>query len=188
MKTLLKIFILILSIQSLVKADDIRDFEIESISVGDTALAFFEKKEIDTKEKIYFPKSKKFFQITMRDNFQEYDAITIILKENDKNYIIHQITGVLEFPNDVKKCFLKQKEIKKELSETFPNIKSSSYDFIFPQDKSGKSKAAVSDFELNNGEVRVWCSDWSLENYEDNVQVSLSNKEFQNFIVNEAYN
>lgn len=188
MKTLLKIFILILSIQSLVKADDIRDFEIESISVGDTALAFFEKKEIDTKEKIYFPKSKKFFQITMRDNFQEYDAITITLKENDKNYIIYQITGVLEFPNDVKKCFLKKKEIKKELSETFPNIKSSSYDFIFPQDKSGKSKAAVSDFELNNGEVRVWCSDWSLENYEDNVQVSLSNKEFQNFIVNEAYN
>ena len=43
MKILLKIFILILSIQSLVKADDIGDFEIEGISVGDTALAFFEK-------------------------------------------------------------------------------------------------------------------------------------------------
>ena len=188
MRTLLKIFILILSMQSIVKADNIGDFEIEGISVGDTALAFFEKKEIDTKKKIYFPKSKKFFQITMNGNFLEYDAITITLKENDNNYIIYQITGVLEFPNNIKKCFLKQKEIKEELSKTFPNIISSSYDFIFPQDESGRSKAAVSDFELNDGEVRVWCSDWSLENYEDNVQVSLSNKEFQDFIVNEAYN
>ena len=38
MKRLLLVFILMLSFQSLTKADDIRDFQIEGISVGDNLL------------------------------------------------------------------------------------------------------------------------------------------------------
>ena len=38
MKRLLLILILTLSFQTLTKADDIRDFEIEGISIGDSAL------------------------------------------------------------------------------------------------------------------------------------------------------
>jgi len=41
MKRLLLILILIFSFQSLTKADDIRDFEIEGISVGDSLLDYF---------------------------------------------------------------------------------------------------------------------------------------------------
>ena len=40
----LLILILTFSFQSLTKADDIRDFEIEGISIGDSALDFFTKK------------------------------------------------------------------------------------------------------------------------------------------------
>ena len=43
MKRLLLIFILTFSFQSWTKADDIRDFEIEGISVGDSALDYFTK-------------------------------------------------------------------------------------------------------------------------------------------------
>ena len=41
MKIFLIILILIFNIQSLTKADDIRDFEIEGISIGDSLLKFY---------------------------------------------------------------------------------------------------------------------------------------------------
>ena len=43
MKRLLLILILTFSFQSWTKADDIRDFEIEGMSIGDSALDFFSK-------------------------------------------------------------------------------------------------------------------------------------------------
>ena len=47
MRILLSIFILIFSFQSLIKADDIRDFEIENMSLGDSLLKYFSEKEIE---------------------------------------------------------------------------------------------------------------------------------------------
>ena len=41
MKRLLLILILTFSFQSLTKADDIRDFEIEGMSIGDSLLDYF---------------------------------------------------------------------------------------------------------------------------------------------------
>jgi hypothetical protein len=46
MKRLILILILALSSQSLVMANDIRDFEIEDMSIGDSALDYFTKKRI----------------------------------------------------------------------------------------------------------------------------------------------
>ena len=46
MRVFLLVIFLIFSFQSWTKADDIRDFEIEGISVGDNALDHFSKKKI----------------------------------------------------------------------------------------------------------------------------------------------
>ena len=43
MKRLLLILILTFSFQTLTKADEIRDFEIEGISIGDSLLDFVQK-------------------------------------------------------------------------------------------------------------------------------------------------
>ena len=48
MKKLLLILILTLSFQSWTKADDISDFEIEGMSIGDSLLELFTKKELIT--------------------------------------------------------------------------------------------------------------------------------------------
>ena len=51
MKRLLLVLILTLSFQSWSKADDISDFQIEGISVGDSLLSFINKKYLnDNKE------------------------------------------------------------------------------------------------------------------------------------------
>ena len=46
MKRLLLILILTFSFQSLTKADDINEFEIEGMSVGDSLLDYFNEEEI----------------------------------------------------------------------------------------------------------------------------------------------
>ena len=61
MKLFLSMLILIFSYQSYSKADDIRDFEIEGISIGDSLLNHFTKKELDNALEIYnYPGSNKF--------------------------------------------------------------------------------------------------------------------------------
>ena len=47
MKVFISILILIFSLQSLTKADDIRDFEIEGISIGDSLLEKISQKDIE---------------------------------------------------------------------------------------------------------------------------------------------
>ena len=59
MKILLLVLILSLNFQPLSKADDIRDFQIAGMSIGDSALDFFTKKEIN-KNKSYMYNSKKY--------------------------------------------------------------------------------------------------------------------------------
>ena len=51
--------ILIFSFQSWTKADDIRDFEIEGMSIGDSLLDYFSKKKID---------QEQFFEAEQGDN------------------------------------------------------------------------------------------------------------------------
>ena len=59
MKRLLLILILTLSFQSWTKADDIRDFEIEGMSIGDSLLKYVSLDEIKKNMKSY-PGSKIF--------------------------------------------------------------------------------------------------------------------------------
>ena len=55
MRIILSIFILIFSLQSWSKAEDIRDFEIEGMSIGKSVLDYFDIKEINSREKFFFP-------------------------------------------------------------------------------------------------------------------------------------
>ena len=47
MKLFISVLFLIFSLQSWTKADDIKDFQIEGISLGDSLLNYFSKDEID---------------------------------------------------------------------------------------------------------------------------------------------
>ena len=52
MRIFLSFLILIFSFQPWTKADDIRDFEIEGMSLGDSALNFLVKETLNTIQKI----------------------------------------------------------------------------------------------------------------------------------------
>ena len=60
MRMLITLLILILSFQSWAKADEISEFEIEGMSVGDSLLNFFDKSKIDNEKELPIWKSKNF--------------------------------------------------------------------------------------------------------------------------------
>ena len=69
-KIFIAVLVLIFSLQSLTKADDIRDFQIEGMSIGDSALDFFSKNELNNAHEIHNYKNKKY-----RYYFLSYDKI-----------------------------------------------------------------------------------------------------------------
>ena len=110
MKRLLLILILTLSFQTLSKADDIKDFQIEGMSIGDSLLNFISeiaiKKKINSysnKGLIY--KSKDYYAITFTSsdtlNLGIYDQIQFHLKTKDSKYIVYAIAGIKLFRNKI---------------------------------------------------------------------------------------
>ena len=82
MKRLLIIFIVLFSFQSWTKADDIRDFEIEGISLGDSLFDHFSEKEIKNFGIEYYP-DKEFRVLSVTSNrFKNYDAMQFNIKKN----------------------------------------------------------------------------------------------------------
>ena len=79
MRIILSIFILIFSLQSWSKAEDIRDFEIEGMSIGKSVLDYFDIKEINSREKFFFPNSKKYYRIAFElQNNSSYEYIAFM--------------------------------------------------------------------------------------------------------------
>ena len=93
MRTFLTILILFFTFQTWAKADDIRDFEIEGISIGDSLLDFYSEENILDSQTTIFPGDKKFYDIHIPLDSDSYDQITYTVKSNDKKYIIEQIGG-----------------------------------------------------------------------------------------------
>tara|TARA_B100001964_G_C13875797_1_gene440755 strand:+ start:28 stop:615 length:588 start_codon:yes stop_codon:yes gene_type:complete len=173
-------------------ATDIRDFQIEGISIGDTLLRYSTQEEIDIsennssimKDKTGKERYRIIFLNTITAN--EYETIQITYKINDKNYIIHSIDGSINFPNKFQECKNKMKVIVNDLKNIFIDSKLRNTDGKHLADKSGKSIHSSTYFDLSNGQVHVWCVLWSDEmNYDDGLAVTLRSKEYTNFLINE---
>ena len=111
MKTLLTLFVLFFSAS--VYADDISDFQIEGISIGDSALDFFSEKHIKRNEQDYY-KDKKFTlveNVKLSFEYTNYDIVNFNYKTDDKNYIIHNISGKIDYDNNIDECLIKMDQI-----------------------------------------------------------------------------
>ena len=198
MKRLLLILILTISFQSLTKADDIRDFEIEGMSLGDSLLDHIDtigvtKNEILKKELFYYPKSKKFAGIAFSDRgfFKTYSLVQFTI--NPVTYIIEDLSGEIDITSQ-KDCEKKQKKIFGEISEIFKSGKKTEDDFRpHAFDKTGNSIANGLYIEAETGDqISVECYIWSQEiqnekNWYDNLKVNITSKKVRYFLNNEAY-
>ena len=127
MKRLLLILILTFSFQTLTKADDIKDFQIEGISIGDSLLDFYNIEEILIANKTFLGKSKKFHRINfVLNNSDNYDGIAFYIKTNDKSYLVYSLEGIKLIKYG--ECKKTQKKIANELKTFFSNVVEYSYE------------------------------------------------------------
>ena len=192
MRRLLLILILTLSLQSWTKADDIRDFEIEGMSIGDSALDFFSKKNLLKNKKNWF-KNKEYSHSELRNlpNFKQYEDVHLNYLSKDKKFIITAIEGLTFFRNKIKKCLKKMDEIDSEFKNLFKNTVRGGKEKNRHSDSSVPGKNYVTDiiYDFNNGDrVTLACYDWSKESgYGDHLRISLRSNKFSYFLNNKAY-
>ena len=185
------LFLVFFALQTPSSSDDIRDFQIEGMSIGDSALDFFSEEKINDNEWDYY-KNKKFTPVQMDkiDFFETYDAVDFDYKTNDENYIIYSISGVISFKNkNISKCFEKMDEIDNEVSASLKNFKrSDKKTWDHPSDPTGESKYTDIYYESNTGIITITCYEYSSTNEgEDHLSVAFSYPEWVKFIRSNPY-
>ena len=89
MRVFIAVLVLIFGFQSWTKAEDIRDFQIEGMSIGDSLLDYFSESEIK-KKKFYRKQAKTnkkyaFFNIK---NVKNYDKSNVAFRDSDNKFKI----------------------------------------------------------------------------------------------------
>ena len=191
MKRLLLILILTFSFQPLTKADDISDFQIEGISIGDSLLDYMSLNEIKKEEKNHTKMGDKFIMVFYYQGSTSklYNDVQVTYDPNDNDYIIHQVSGFLDYKNNIQDCLKKKNEIKEEISEVFNNLNTRDEKNIpHPYDKSGETKYWATDFYLDSGAmINVGCMDWSSKfeeenNWLDSLDVNISSSDYVKYL------
>ena len=190
MRIFLSFIILFFGFESLTQADDIRDFEIDGISIGDSLLNLTNKEyiisEINANSENYssnFPKDK-FGEVYLDSNKEKYSALSFFVKTNDPEYKIYMLRGIMRFNNDLEKCLKQKTDIVKDLKNIFVYAQSFDNKFASNLDSTGRSFYYNTSFILDDkSRVVVQCSDWeeSLRkenNWMSGLSVVLQNKEF----------
>ena len=183
MRYLIVIFCLVFGFNLSSKADDIRDFQIEGISIGKSALDFYPEKKIKDNYQDWF--EPKYGVSTIIESRGIYDEIQLMFERNDSNYKIVAISA-LKF-SDPSYCLEKIDDVKIEIQNLFnKDIKASKRRTKkHPGDKTGKSKVTSYFFELKKTKdlIIVACYDWSKKmEYWDNLRISVRTKKYDNYI------
>ena len=195
-KMFMTIFVLMLFSQPWTKANDISEFEIEGMSIGDSLLKYFSESYLNNAKRYDSSNTpwKNDEMLQLRTGKKgPYTEILFSLKKNDKDFYIYGINGIIKMEN-INDCNEKQKKIVSDISALFPKIKSKSKNIKHRGDPSGKSTISEIYFILNKNKIipdkiAVACYDWSEKmQYYDNLRVIISSSEFRNWIINEAYN
>ena len=187
MKLFLSILILIVSLQSRANADDIGDFQIEGMSIGDSLLDYFNEKEIN-KFNRYDNSNTSWIRdemFTVRTKQKgPYTEIMLALKKNDKNYIIYGIEGLVKMDGNISECYPKLEKVSKELKYLFPNATIDKTNISHRSDPTGNSKVKSIFFDFTSGDfVSLQCYDWTKKmGYWDNFRVSVITKEYDEWI------
>jgi len=192
MKRLILILILTFSFQSWTKADDISDFQIEGMSIGDSLLDFISKEkilsEIKENKEVYkhFKPKNKFGEIYTTDA-NTYNQISFFVKKDDPKYKIHLIRGMIRFDNNIEKCLKKKSEITKDIKNLFNNFKMRDYKVKSSIDSSGRSYTLRTVFSLQKVDrIIIQCSHWEesfriKNNFGGGISVIIQTEEIFNW-------
>jgi hypothetical protein len=175
MRTFITVLVLIFSLQSWTKANDIRDFQIEGMSIGDSLLDFYSKREINNFLNYDdLPSDMKFRIADYEKKIGSYDGLQFFYKPKDQKFKIYSVAGHV-YCNSKNKCNKIFKQIKSDMEKSLgeKNFKKDTYKHF--DDKSGKSVATVYYLNLDGGHLKIEYMDWSKKmKWSDNVNVTIN--------------
>ena len=195
MKLFLSAILIIFSLQTISKSDDIKEFEIEGISLYESALNHFTVNELQA-DTVDNYTSNKYTTSNIYDGLDMYDYIQISYKTNDRKYIIQDISAAKNIK--YKECLSQLDQVESDISSIYENSSKISNDgkltYDHPVDKTGQSKVTDIAWYFNTGDVIVaQCYNWQSKfgkknNFKDSLTIGISNKDIDKWFSNEAYN
>ena len=169
MKKILGIVVLGLLLSTSAYTDDIKDFQIESISIEDSALDYFTESQLEDGELDWFNYSYKEYSTSLLSGKGIYDWFKISYKSDDDNFIIEGLAGILvKKKYDDDKCNKELDTVALDISELFKNTKQGEkqlYKVIYnpreifqKPDPSGKSIVTSISFDFKDeGKIILSC-------------------------------
>ncbi len=189
MKIFLSILILILNFQSWTKADDIRDFEIEGITIGDSLLEHFDESEIKSSyKKASFYKNNTFAVIFVTNKSKKYDRVQITLKPDDDKHEVFAIEGIIDFDKKIDECKKKKLSIIEDINHLFTDHERLDDDSTYTADQTNNSFSYNTYFFLNTGGfISVSCTEMGKEvrksrGWSDELAIAVTSEEMENFL------
>ena len=169
MKKILGIVVLSLLLSTSAYTDDIKDFKIESISIGDSALDYFTESQLENGELDWFNYSYKEYSTSLLLGKDIYDWFKISYNSHDDDFIIEGLVGiVVKKKYDDNKCNKELDTAALDISKLFKNTKQGKkqlYKVVYNPRKifqepnsSGKSTVTSISFDFKNeGKIILSC-------------------------------
>ena len=184
-------FIILFSFNTSISySNNIEDFTIEGMSIGNSTLDFFSEEEILNNQMDYYKKDD-FITIGLNNHpsLKQYEWLQISYKKNDKKYLVESLDGVLSFRNDYNGCLKKKSQIVFEIKD-MTGVEPDESEDKHGADPSGKSKFNNSEFSIDNDLIVISCIDWSKQMekmYFDHLKVWIGTSEFYDWIQSNPY-
>ena len=205
MKKLLGIVFLALLLSTSAHTDNIKDYKIENISIGDSALDYFNEKELENGELDWFNYSYKEYATSLVVGKDIYDWLKISYKSDDDKFKIEGLVGIIVKKNydeiecneeldsaalDISVLFKKTKQREKKTFKVAYNPRK-----VFQEpNKSGKSIATSISFDFKDkGKIILSCYDMDKAtnqidspikdiNQFDTFRIDIRSKVFKNYL------
>ena len=188
MRIFLTVLTLIIGLQSWTKADDIREFEIEGVSIGDSLLKFANELVIRSSiSKKQYPNDK--FIIYEADKFlqvEKYDYMGVTTLKNDKDYLVTSISGSINY-NKLKKCLDLKKEIQNSIEKIIKYDQKEEVEYDIDDGKIYGVQFYFNPYPSVEAIV-INCYHFTTASGRGrNLSVSVNSENFAKFLINEAY-
>ncbi len=188
------ILITITLINFSVSANDINNFEIGPISLGQSLLDYADKDQIKSLKKKRQYKNDKYirYEITKVVTIENYDFVDVMTKKNDENYIIEGISAAIRY-NKLNRCLEIKKEIQKNIESILEADEIQETEFPSVQDSTGESIIYGVQYYTkpapSNESIIVNCYHMTEKSNVGRVlRVSVNTHEFSRFIIKDAHN
>ena len=206
-KLLIFLFSFFLLSSTSIFADDISDFQIEGISIGDSLLDYMTEEEIleEVEANIemypYLKEPNKYAAVYLFSNLKIYNAVAFMIKNNGANkyvtnknknekYTILAVRGKIDFIEDFDSCIQERNKISESLSIMFSNAQRDEEIHPFSSDPSGNSIWDGIYFEFDSGgQIDVYCTDLEetfriKKNAPEGLSVSILTSEIRSWLQN----